>query len=279
MSGPDAFQDEMRRLLLGELGIDPLALDGDTADRLLAGRLDPADAPPGYAEVAVVLAAAAGPPTPGELTGAAAATETFVAMTRPHAGGRRGTGRRKPFGSRLAALAAAVPCVLLIGGVAAAATGTLPEAARRMVDSVKQAAHHEPARSAGERQDPGKVRSGGEGLDGAASVGHTGVSQEAHEGRSVPAAPTGPDATGAARSGHPATHLAGRDGVDSGKDSKTSQSSSATVQGSRTDEQPSQPRHSSNQRVLIRAQSESGARGIDVRRKESGSPGPEGGRR
>lgn len=40
MSGPDAYQDEMRRLLLGELGVDPLALDQDTADRLHTGRLD-----------------------------------------------------------------------------------------------------------------------------------------------------------------------------------------------------------------------------------------------
>jgi hypothetical protein len=174
MNGPDAFQDEMRRLLLGELGVDPFALDGDTADRLLAGRLDPADAPLEYAGVAVVLAAAAGPPTPGELA----------------------------------------------GGVAAAATGTLSEPARRMADSARRAAHRQPARSAVEWQDPGKVRSGGEGRDGAASVGHPGVSQEAYEGRSGPAAPTGPDATGTARGGQSAVHLAGRDGVN-GRDGST----------------------------------------------------------
>ena len=34
----------------------------DPAERLLGGRLDPEDAPPGYAEVATVLRAAAGPP-------------------------------------------------------------------------------------------------------------------------------------------------------------------------------------------------------------------------
>jgi hypothetical protein len=39
----------------------------DPAERLLGGRLDPEDAPPGYAEVARVLRAAAGPPCPDEL--------------------------------------------------------------------------------------------------------------------------------------------------------------------------------------------------------------------
>jgi len=51
----------MRRLLLGELGADPLAIDQDTADRLLAGRLDPADAPPGYAGIAAATGALPGP--------------------------------------------------------------------------------------------------------------------------------------------------------------------------------------------------------------------------
>jgi hypothetical protein len=39
----------------------------DPAERLPGGRLDPEDAPPGYAEVARVLRAAAGPPCPDEL--------------------------------------------------------------------------------------------------------------------------------------------------------------------------------------------------------------------
>jgi hypothetical protein len=49
----------------------------DTAERLLAGLLDPEDAPPGYAEVARVLRAAAGPPCPDELAGQPAALATF----------------------------------------------------------------------------------------------------------------------------------------------------------------------------------------------------------
>jgi hypothetical protein len=59
------------------LAFDRVALDGDTAERLLAGRLDPDDAPPGLAEVAMVLRAAAGPPCPDELAGQPAALATF----------------------------------------------------------------------------------------------------------------------------------------------------------------------------------------------------------
>ncbi|HZD70813.1 MAG TPA: hypothetical protein VFA45_18540, partial [Actinomycetes bacterium] len=113
MSDRDALHDEMRRLLLGELGADPAALDRDTVDRLVTGRLEPADAPPGYAEVATVLQAAASPPTPGELAGEASAVAPFVTTTRPAAGSRRrATARRKAYGSRLAVLAAAAPPAL-----------------------------------------------------------------------------------------------------------------------------------------------------------------------
>jgi hypothetical protein len=52
-------------------------LDADTAERLLSGRLDPDDAPPGYAKVARLLRSAAAPPDPGELTGQAAAMAAF----------------------------------------------------------------------------------------------------------------------------------------------------------------------------------------------------------
>ena len=54
-------------------------LDDDTAERLLAGRLHPEDAPPGYAEVARVLRAAAGPASPEELAGQEAALAEFRA--------------------------------------------------------------------------------------------------------------------------------------------------------------------------------------------------------
>lgn len=262
----------MRRLLIGELRVDPLALDGDTADRLLAGRLDPADAPPGYAKVAALLAAAAGPSTPEELTGEASVLATFTAMTRPSAGSRRRAARhRGAFGSRLAALAAAALCVLLVGGVAAAATGTLPEPARRMVDSVTRAAHHQPARSALDGQDPGEVRSGGWGQDGAASVGHAGAVKAAHAGRSAPAALTGPDATGAARGGHCASNLAGRAGVDGCGDVKK-------AKPVRQGQQPAQSSQADTYSSSAPVTPVTGASGANHRQKEDGPPGPEGGR-
>jgi hypothetical protein len=59
-----------------------LPLDDDTAERLLAGRLHPEDAPPGYAPVASLLRAAAGPPTPDELAGQEAALAMFRAERR-----------------------------------------------------------------------------------------------------------------------------------------------------------------------------------------------------
>jgi hypothetical protein len=57
-------------------------LDADTAERLLSARLDPDDAPPGYAEVARLLQAAAAPADRIELTGQAAALDAFR-RTRP----------------------------------------------------------------------------------------------------------------------------------------------------------------------------------------------------
>jgi hypothetical protein len=179
MSAPDAFQDEMRRLLLGELGINPLALDGDTADRLLAGRPDPAEAPT------------------GARTG------------RSRAGGRRrsshprGADRRGRRGSdRHIARSGQADGRL---GPAGGASRTGPVCRR----------------AAGPGQGPERRR--GPGRRGQRRPQAS--ARRAHEGRSVPAAPTGPDATGAARSGHSAARLAGRDGVDNGRDSRTSQES------------------------------------------------------
>ena len=67
-------------------------LDADTAERLLSGRLDPDDAPPGYADVARLLHAAAGPAEEAELSGEAAAVRAFDAAQRDRleVPGRRG---------------------------------------------------------------------------------------------------------------------------------------------------------------------------------------------
>jgi hypothetical protein len=110
---------------------DPLALDQGTADRLLAGTLDPADAPPAYAEVARVLAAAAGPPQPGELAGEAEAVARFAAAAAA------GTSRRRRR-ARLAVASAAVLGLLTVGGVVSV-TGGAPTAGawlNRTVDAV-----------------------------------------------------------------------------------------------------------------------------------------------
>ena len=118
--------------------IEPL--DADTAERLLSGRLDPDDAPPGYAEVTRLLRTAAAPADPAELTGEAAALAAFRMAQRPPrpagrlrkswgcsgeasghpraASGRRvrSTARRGRVRGRLAALA-------LAGAVAVAGVG------------------------------------------------------------------------------------------------------------------------------------------------------------
>jgi hypothetical protein len=76
-------------------------LDADTAERLLSGRLDPDDAPPGYAEVVRLLQAAAGPAEEAELSGEAAAVREFRAARRGRlqVPGRRGP--MEPWGFRV----------------------------------------------------------------------------------------------------------------------------------------------------------------------------------
>jgi hypothetical protein len=96
MGGGDVFPAEMPE--------DPsprvATLDPDTAERLLSGRLDPDDAPPGYAEVARLLQAAAAPADATELADEAVAANDFRRAWRgqPHAPpghrGRQVQGRR-----------------------------------------------------------------------------------------------------------------------------------------------------------------------------------------
>jgi hypothetical protein len=126
------------------------ALDDDTAERLLAGRLDPDDAPPAYADVARLLQAAAAPPSPEELAGQEAALASFRAArggpwvagagsggvrggsggVRDGSGGGRGRPRvagRRPGRARGRVVAVALAGVLVAGGAVAggAATGGL----------------------------------------------------------------------------------------------------------------------------------------------------------
>jgi hypothetical protein len=127
VSGDDAPGDDMHAP-----DRDPLALDQGTADQILAGTLDPADAPPAYAEVARVLAAAAGPPQPGELAGEAEAVARFAAAA---AGTSR---RRRRRLARLAVASAAVLGLLTVGGIVSV-TGGAPTSGtwlNRAVDAV-----------------------------------------------------------------------------------------------------------------------------------------------
>jgi hypothetical protein len=185
MNDDDALPFEMRRLP-GSPGSSPPTLDHDTADRLLAGRLDPADAPPGFAAVAKVVTAATAPATPEELAGEPAAVAQFAAMARsgwrPRATTptRRAGAPRRILGVRLAV--AVLAAVLSIGGVAAA-TGVFPGPA-------KPPAGHGPAGTGG----GGTPTTAAPGRTGAAATTQT---EHARGGGTA----TGPDATGPARDG------------------------------------------------------------------------------
>jgi hypothetical protein len=126
MDADDAAAAEVRRRF-ADLGLDLLALDEDTAERLLNGELAPAQAPPGYAEVVALLAATVAAPSPAELAGQAAAVAELRAVTRT--GPAAVIGRRVAKRSRRRRVGMAVVVVvgaLATGGAAAAASGRLP---------------------------------------------------------------------------------------------------------------------------------------------------------
>jgi hypothetical protein len=134
MGPDDASFADMRRLT----DPDPLALDEETVERLLAGDLSPSQVPPGYAQVAALLAATAAEPTPEELAGQAEVLAELRAMTwiprRAAAHTRRAA---RPPRRRWAGLAAAALVgALVTGGVAAAATSNLPGPVRNVARSI-----------------------------------------------------------------------------------------------------------------------------------------------
>ena len=134
MSHDDALGPDMHPLL-GFLESTSPAAGQDTLERLLNGQLDPAAAPPGYGELASLLAAATAPATPEELAGEQAALAVFRAVMPSHPPTL--VPRRAPMPSKrltVKAAAAALVAVLSIGGVAAAATGLLAGQAGRVAD-------------------------------------------------------------------------------------------------------------------------------------------------
>jgi hypothetical protein len=105
------------------------ALDGNTAERLVRGRVSPDDAPPGYAGVAKVLQSAAGPAVPEELAGQESALATFRAYgtssgSRALPGGRE---QARPDGrGRGRVVALALAGVVVAGGLWTAAGAPSP---------------------------------------------------------------------------------------------------------------------------------------------------------
>ena len=116
------------------------SLDDVTAERLLQGRVGADDAPPGYGTVAELLAACRARPSdpPADAALVAAMVEAIDAGPTSNS---PVAPRRKPVLSQLlsAKAAAAFAAVALSATGAAAATGTLPDAAQ---DGVAEAASH-----------------------------------------------------------------------------------------------------------------------------------------
>jgi hypothetical protein len=133
MAPGDALDDEMRRHPRNS--VPPL--DADTAERMLDGALDPQDAPPDYRDVLRVLAAASAPAS-ADSSAEAAALAMFRSARRPVDTPRRTSVLSKLLGAK--ALAALALATASVGTAAAAATGTLPDAAQAAVHRVVAAA-------------------------------------------------------------------------------------------------------------------------------------------
>jgi hypothetical protein len=119
----DAFDDEMRRHPRNP--VPPL--DPAMAERMLDGSVREDDVPPGYRDVVRVLASATASPSPAP-TVEAAALAAFRSTRRPVDPPRRTSVLSKLLGAK--AVAAIVLGTAAVGTAAAAATGTLPDAAQ-----------------------------------------------------------------------------------------------------------------------------------------------------
>jgi hypothetical protein len=116
-----------------------LILDDHTIERLLAGRVEPDDAPPGYAEVARVLRAAAVAPDPADLgleIEHVAMAQTLVTRRSSASGPIEESSKRmRSKGYRLKVLGLVVVGTA-IGTSGLAAAGVLPDTAQDMFSSV-----------------------------------------------------------------------------------------------------------------------------------------------
>ena len=129
MTSRNDLPAEMRRQLL----------DGDTLERLLAGRVEPGDAPPGYAEVARVLRAVAAPIDPADLGHESEHVEAArILVTRRSFASDRSDGRPKEMRAKGYRLKVAGLLVLgtLLGTSGLAVAGVLPDTAQDMLSNV-----------------------------------------------------------------------------------------------------------------------------------------------
>ena len=119
-----------------EMGV--MALDVNTADRLLAGGVAPADAPPGYADVASLLAALAASPTDDELTREAEHVATVSAAVLSSSGIHLSPTRRSfiAFALSRPRIAAVLIAVGLASTGALASAGALPGAAQDIASKI-----------------------------------------------------------------------------------------------------------------------------------------------
>jgi len=132
MSTRDGSGDDMN-----ESFSKPGKLDDNTAERLLSGQIDAADAPPGYAGVAAVFAAASSAASETELSGEESARAMFRAESNPSldAGDVAVVSldeHRSRRVSRKAVLVGVVAGVILASTGVAAAGGDLPEPVQRV---------------------------------------------------------------------------------------------------------------------------------------------------
>ena len=110
----------------------PVALDTDTADRLLAGAIAPEDAPPGYAEVARFLLAVSAESRPEELARETETVGIVAAAVRSSLEARSHSPRRSfvPCALSRPRLTAALVTAALACSASLASAGALPGAAQ-----------------------------------------------------------------------------------------------------------------------------------------------------
>jgi hypothetical protein len=112
--------------------VQPLPLDTDTADRLLAGSVAPEDAPPGYGRVVRLLVAAAAEASSEELARAPETVAAMKAAPRTPVHRNIASSRRSfmPLALSRPRLAAAVVAAAFAASVGMASAGSLPGAAQ-----------------------------------------------------------------------------------------------------------------------------------------------------